>query len=652
MKISAPYIYIFLLANILFICNVGFAQQSPFLVSPVYNPVDYNPAALGEDAKLTLIYRHQWFLDIEKAPRTLSLNADFSKLTPFANRIGIGFKLESDVAGPYNRTNGNILFAYHLLKNQEHNFSLGAVAGILNQRIDLTDKQLLDDRDPIISNNSGNASAFDGGPGLAYRYKKDNTTISFDFTLPQLFTSDLNYKNPLNLKHDNRPHVLAGLRYASQFGNIDIEPSLLFRATNGVNNILPLNTLDAALRTFFLDKQFWIGVGTRLNGNTSYAGLGITKDNIDFQGNFEYHNELGLTYELSLSYRFNAPTDTTDGKPNTLELEEINRNLSTLESSIVENDEVEERLTEVDKKILLADRKGVSKAAIAKKILDIEKSLDKAKTALNKVLNKSQSADNMAWRSERIIAEGEVSGTNNRQSKKAHSNNLELKDDLTSRTLENYDRYNTLLRSIQKIKDDNREPSIKELIRKENIKDIEAILNSRLSKVAGIDNESTINIVKKDKWRISYTFPHEESVYALNGRLNSAALMLEHIKQQINELNNQGIKIEAINLKFLLQDEIAYLKRKMSKYPYLGEFSDGESISLRHKATDTEAEISKAVKTEIKNRNETSLYQLACLKLIGIMKSIDTKYPVKFEIIAPDDDIDYSAVCLIEIVIK
>jgi len=640
------YVCVFVFVNILFTSHSVFAQQDPFLVSPVYNPTSYNPAALGKDARLTLILRNQWFIDMEDPTRTAILNVDFSPFIPFDNKISVGLKLESDIAGVFNRTDANLLFAYHLINDEDkpHHLSLGVTAGILNQRIDLTSRQLIDLDDPIISNNSANANVFDGGLGLAYRYNKDNSVIGFDLSLPQLFTSDLNYKDPLNLRYDNRPHILAGLRYESQVGNIDLEPSILYQATGGIDGIIPpLNTFDIALRTFFLDKQFWVNTGTRINGNASYAGFGFSKNNIDFQGTFEFHREAGLTYEVLLAYRL---TPTRKKTIYETELEKIHQRLENLKSDITaRNNQVEEKLKEAERIQIYDD---ASKEATKNKLTDLEKKLVEVKNALDRAFNKTRSADNNAWRSERILAEAENFGAADRAVKAIHANNIKLKDELINTTLQNNEAYQALVSKVKNVRCKKKiVPTTLELIGKGRAEEVQARLNSDLSKIAGIDNENTVNTQGKEKWRITYTFPYSEDIYTLEDRINQPSLMMTHIKEQLDTL--KGASIDTIYLKIITQDEIAYLKDDFTENPYLGEL--GVGIKFPHQATDTEDNMTQTTITEIRKGDKTSQYKLACLKLLGIRQYIGTEHPLRFEILAPGN-IDDSTVCHIEIVLK
>lgn len=653
MKYLKSYYHIGLLAGlfVLFQPNI-FAQQKPVFNTYTHNPEYYNPAFLG-DGYAAVVYNVQWAGELkESAPKTFALFTDFSPfMGAFSDRIGLGLNLQSDVT-IFRRTNADVHFAYHLLKSEAHNFSLGIVAGILQQRTDITDKRVYNPEDPTLFSDAYSNLVFDGGFGFAYQYKKsDKSLFSFDLTLPQLFTSDIKNKdNENSAEFDNRFHVLAGLRYRINTEKIGIEPSLLFRGVNAPETLLPLHTLDVGANVYFLDNRFWMGGGTRLGGLAYYGRFGVkATDNLNLQGDFSWHNEWKASYEISINYRFNKPKPPPPppvGEKNSIKkLNDITKLLTRVKSNPnLNNDELEKLLGYSQNAYKQANYTGLSKEAVMNKLKEAEAYLKQAKPELEKYLVQAQEVENEILRSKNIAFQH----INDKEIKKIDNDNVRLGNEIIDMMVEDYEVYIRLIGDVRNLQYKKEiEVPISELALNDDVQKLKLQLANDLSEIPGM-SESTVDFEESDKWKITYTFPDLEDSYTIGEGLTRRSLMLNHIKEQIEKLEKAGLIVESKKIRCLLWDEVANMKNAVSNVYLREEF--GSLVVLPHLSKDAESETFVKLQTQIRQGDMMSKYELACLKLYSIGQSLGNKQTLKYEITGAN--YDGPDKCIIEISLK
>ncbi len=649
--------------------NTVLGQQRPVFTSHIYNPEYYNPALL-DSGYVAIIHNNQWFKLKNQAPKAFAL---FTDLSPFvaglSERIGIGLSLQSDIT-IFNRTNADFHFAYHFIKEQSHRFSMGVVAGVLSQRIDITDKSTNEPNDPIFNFLSFNDFAFNGGLGLAYRYEGTNkNTFSFDLALPQFFANE-----PDTSVFNNRFHVLSGLRYRANLSKITIEPSLLYRGVNGEESQIPLHVLETSTRVFFLGNRFWLGGGMRINGLTYHAGFGVEiTENIDLQLNYSnHHNEFGGTYGFTIKHDIGRlkkpnpdPLINSDAKTLTDkyekekrakleakrkeiidELKRIDDDLTSLTNTETDNSQIIRQLDFASNAYEQANYKGLSKEAITNKLIEADNYLAKAKIELEKSLDNAQIADSEIWASTRVLKEAEKY-----EMKVRNFSTKEVEQKLIEPVLEDNQRYIELNRLIQQMRYENDiSSSLSMIIAQKNTDILEGKLQSDLSKVAGIEFRSKVEVQQAEHLAIRYSFPYTENAYTI-GTTDTRTLILDHIKYTIQELEDEGVEIASLGINLLLRDEMSDVrdKTKPTEYPYLGEF--GISPVIEHIRFDNDLNQTRSLSTEIQEGQPTSLYDLACLKLYGVNEYMENDSSRTIKISAPHEDNRYSQTCEIRITI-
>jgi hypothetical protein len=131
-----------------FLAATSFAQQDAGFSMYFFNPVYVNPGYAGSREVIsgTMVHRSQWAA-MNGAPSTQT----FSLHSAIPNsRIGLGFQLYNDNAGPMRNTGLNLSYAYHLPLSKESKLSFGV--NLLNSFV-LTVLFLASEE---TSNNNGN----------------------------------------------------------------------------------------------------------------------------------------------------------------------------------------------------------------------------------------------------------------------------------------------------------------------------------------------------------------------------------------------------------------------------------------------------------------------------------------------------------------
>jgi type IX secretion system PorP/SprF family membrane protein len=300
----APILF-FLLA----ILSSTSAQQVPFLNQYAWNPNLFNPAAQGSagEGQITAVYRSQFQnLDASVRPTTYLLHADLSPLVH--ERIGLAAQVMGDKTHLLSRFQFSGFFGYHLIKTAHLRFSLGAAAGIRTQRLDFTGRRVADVLDLAVFNEEINATRFDGGPGLALEYQTSSGSVfALDATAAQIFSSDIRIQGAGNAvaAYDLVPHLLLNARYRYQGAGFALEPTIAFRALAGGYS-LQSGLFDANLNAYFLKRDLLMaGVGLRTDQGGVRFQLGVRPTpSIRLLASAELHSALGTTFEVGASYLF------------------------------------------------------------------------------------------------------------------------------------------------------------------------------------------------------------------------------------------------------------------------------------------------------------------------------------------------------------
>lgn len=296
-------------------CAPLFGQQMPWFSAYTFQPKFYNPAAQGgaSGGGVAVAYRSQ-FADLPTGSRPVSylLQADISPL--LGDRIGLGIMAMQDEVHITKRTNVTAFFGYHLFPvDNDFNLSLGVMAGLLNQRMDLSTATVNNPFDLTLMQAAESKSQFDGGFGLQARF----AGLQLDVTLPQLFTSNLEYApagEVGTVRFDVFPHLFTSLRYRFQGEGFAIEPGIVYREV--FTKALKAGNFDFGLRAYFLDDdRIMVGAGYRTDEGGLQFSAGVRPvPQVLLFGAYETHDALGSSFEAGVQYAFgkgSSPADDT-----------------------------------------------------------------------------------------------------------------------------------------------------------------------------------------------------------------------------------------------------------------------------------------------------------------------------------------------------
>lgn len=268
-----------IIAFVLFLSGIGFAQQMPQFTQYMYNTISINPAYAGSREALSIIglHRSQW-VGFKGGPITQTLSIH----SPTRNdRIGLGLSFIEDDLGPENFTYLYGDFSYAIPTGQEGKIAFGIKGGFTQYSLD-SDFRNYESFDPTIY---GIENRWSPNVGLGIYY----TTNRFyaGLSTPRILNTDKNTQNGFEaIDRISYYFILGGVLDIND--NIKFKPTTLVKATNGA----PIS-YDLTANFLFYDK-FWIGGSYRINYEAAAIG-GL----VDFQ--ISRQLRVGYAYEKPIS---------------------------------------------------------------------------------------------------------------------------------------------------------------------------------------------------------------------------------------------------------------------------------------------------------------------------------------------------------------
>lgn len=533
------------------------AQQTPYLSHYGWNPRLFNPAAQGSGntGELALIYRNQFSqLDASVRPNTYLVHADISSF--LNDRIGLAVQLLGDKSHLLNRFQIGGFFSYHLIQNDRLRLSLGAFLGYINQNFDFNGVRVSDLQDISLFDNRVNAGRLDGGPGLAFEYRlPGGSFFALDAAASQLFSSDIRIRESgatTGAVYDLVPHVLANGRFRFQLAGLSLEPNVIFRAIGG-DRSLPAGVFDFNLNTYFLkDNRLMVGGGIRTGTGGFHLQVGVAparNTRINLSG--ELHPSLGATFEVGASYTF----DRNREKPNLVQgpyqkAKEIANGFNFRVSSIkTEQDAIGNAITGSAGMTNLRQRTTASDQCAAL-LAQTERSIQEVRSTIGLLEAQYREA-------EKIVRNAEV---------EARDISEDTRNDLTAIAALQTAAENELNALLARQLDLSQKctalrPEINELncIRSGDAACIEELFAARLQQQSGNPAELFPLQINASAGSVSlgYRFPNDEEAYTLPPAVRNLAT---NLATQVNELAQQGIRLEAIQLITELQEDESTLQ--------------------------------------------------------------------------------------------
>lgn len=642
------------------LANNGFAQQLPVFNQYIFNPELFNPAALG-DGFVGIQYQSQFSeLDSKIAPRSFSVTADLSTLLNLSEKkIAIGINIYSDKVHILNRVKGKFLFAYHLIKNKNNIFSAGIEAGIFSQNINFSETRLNNPEDLTLYNSESNKMTFDGGFGISYKNSSQSgNEFNFNFSLPQLFTSDLEYNNGRTFITD--PHLIASASYKFSFGVTAIEPHILYRSILGYESNKKGFTY-LSLRAHFFDSRFWIGGGSNLKVPRYNLSFGVQViDQLHLQGSYETHSILGNTYEILLRYTFEKTQNASNANTKQLpELKESELGNFTAQfkhmqmKSVQSAAEVDnllpkalEKLNQAESFVNQAKENNANQENVSSNLNQAKHSLEASKLFLEEALvSVFSNSKNEARAKDLYIQALEQTETNN----KISNSLLKIKESAkgTSMSFNKIVRsYDILLKEIKILESKTgiQEDDIGSLTKRKDAAKLTKYYQEEIESTIGV---SDIVSVKVDAYanylKLKYQYPNSTNNYNLDDNLDESKLIADHVIRIINELESKMVTVESISVSASMQARKSTLaSTKLKNYYRENQF--GLEVNINYMFFDSANNTMVSEFINVRNGEQINLLQLACLKMYGIEKYLNKKgissqqYPISFELVAPNYD--------------
>lgn len=281
-----------------------------------------HPSMAGASSydKIRATARQSWF-DVDDAPNLQTISANFRA----SENVGLGGIFFNDANGRFNQIGGYLTFAYHLQFSENptelNQLSFGASVGVIQESLDETDIDIINNPDPIISGTVQSETFFNVDIGVSYNYQDFFSHATVKNIIPQervIFTEQFETDNQRQYlfstgyniyrrgsKWTFQPSVMFQLKDFTSESNFDINGKAFYQLANGQlwGGLSYRRSLDGA--EFTTD-------GATVESqklNTISPFFGITINNFMVAYTYTYQpDEIVLTntgfHQLTLGYRF------------------------------------------------------------------------------------------------------------------------------------------------------------------------------------------------------------------------------------------------------------------------------------------------------------------------------------------------------------
>lgn len=262
------------------------AQENILFSNYKNNKLFINPAVSGSYPymELAMGYHKQW-TGIDGAPKSAILSAH----APLNNsRIGLGAMIYSNKIGILNETGFFANYAYKINLSNNHVFSLGFQAGLVNKEVRWSEVSTYDPNfngdDPSIPNTNIGSIAPNFGLGMYYTTNK----FHFGFSAPRLLQNTYPHEKSLgkNVNFEFKDiyfYMNSGL-LLNLNSNVQVEPSLLlFSSLN--------STLNTSFHLNFTHRNGVSAGGSYRSGKYWALNMG-----------YEFDSKIGISYSFENSH--------------------------------------------------------------------------------------------------------------------------------------------------------------------------------------------------------------------------------------------------------------------------------------------------------------------------------------------------------------
>ncbi len=291
------YRLLFLIVLLLLITSISsLGQQEPMFTQYMFNTLSVNPAYAGTRNALNLnsLSRIQW-VGVEGAPKTISLALH----TPFnKKKIGVGFSIVDDEAGPVRNTYIAVNYAYRLRITESTTLSMGIKGGVSNYTLGLTNLEVNEPDDPDFQNNEKKLV-----PNLGIGFYLYSDRYYVGISAPKLVETAIDEKYSAEGSEFRRHYYIIGGFVIPINSNWIFKPTILTKAVEGA----PLSN-DISLQ-FLYNERVWLGAMYRIGDAAgALVTMKINKQlTIGYAYDFALSDLSGLnkgTHEILLSFDF------------------------------------------------------------------------------------------------------------------------------------------------------------------------------------------------------------------------------------------------------------------------------------------------------------------------------------------------------------
>lgn len=268
-----------------------FAQDEPQFTQYMLNPLQFNPAAAGNEQAIvtTLDARNQW-VGIPGAPQTQSLT---SHMPIYKISSGIGLSILNDVAGQQTTTGATFSYAYRK-QFKESSLSFGIYGGVVQRTLDGSKLRAPDGsyQDGNVDHNDDHIPVTlessvipDAGAGIWFKGENLYFGASGEHLLNNYFSFNTSV-NTSTIQYNPAGYVTVG--YKISIGdNFGVTPSVLYK-TDLTESMVDVNTI--------IDYKDNIFVASSLR---SY--LNEQTDAVALIGGWNISKKLGISYSYDIT---------------------------------------------------------------------------------------------------------------------------------------------------------------------------------------------------------------------------------------------------------------------------------------------------------------------------------------------------------------
>jgi type IX secretion system PorP/SprF family membrane protein len=269
--------------------------------------------------KIRATARQAWF-DVDDAPNLQTISANFRT----GENVGLGGIFFNDANGNFEQIGGYLTFAYHLQFSKNptelNQLSFGASVGIIQESLDETGFDLINNPDPIVGGTVQSETFFNVDVGVSYNYQDFFTHATVKNIIPQeraIFTEQFETDNQRQYlvstgynfyrrgsRWTFQPSVMFQLKDFTTESNFDINGKAFYELENGSlwGGLSYRRSLDGA--EFSVDGE---RDSQKLNTITPFIGLTINNFMIAYTYTYQ-PDDIVLTntgfHQLTLGYRF------------------------------------------------------------------------------------------------------------------------------------------------------------------------------------------------------------------------------------------------------------------------------------------------------------------------------------------------------------